>query len=74
MSCYKEGKEIISTEDMIARVEIMNDRNKGWSSTSYWGIWLWRTTDLVSYSRDARGIIWMKTHQKSAHVRVRWYS
>ena len=37
MSCYKEGKEIISTEDMIARVEIMNDRNKGWSSTSYWG-------------------------------------
>ena len=27
---------IISTEDMVARAEILNDQNQDWSSTSYW--------------------------------------
>ena len=34
---YKGGMEIISTEDMIARAEILNDGNNGWTETSYWG-------------------------------------
>ena len=37
VSTYDGGKEIISTEDMVARLEILNDGNKGWSPTSYWG-------------------------------------
>ena len=34
---YKGGKEVISTEDTVARMEILNDCNSGWTSTSYWG-------------------------------------
>ena len=34
---YKGGMEVISTEDTVARMEIMNDWNRGWTPTSYWG-------------------------------------
>ena len=34
---YDGGKEIISTEDGIARIEGMNMDNQGWSDRSYWG-------------------------------------
>ena len=34
---YEGGCEIISTEDLIARVEILNDRYEGRSPTSFWG-------------------------------------
>ena len=37
VSTYIGGREIISTEDMVAKVEIMNTSNQGWSPTSYWG-------------------------------------
>ena len=33
---YRGGREIISTEDGIARMEKLNDQNEGWSSYSYW--------------------------------------
>ena len=33
---YEGGKEVISTEDMVARLEISNEGNTGWSSTSFW--------------------------------------
>ena len=31
----KGGREVISTEDMVAHTEILNERNKGWSSIKY---------------------------------------
>ena len=34
---YVGGREIISTEDMVARAELVNESNEGWSETSYWG-------------------------------------
>ena len=37
VSTYNGGREIISTEDLLARLEIVNDKNSGWSPTSYWG-------------------------------------
>ena len=37
VTTYVGGREIISTEDMVARVEILNTKNEGWSPTSYWG-------------------------------------
>ena len=37
VASYRGGKEIISTEDMVARLEIKNESNRGWSPTSYWG-------------------------------------
>ena len=36
VGCYRGGKEIISTEDMVAKVEIMNDGNGTWHKYSYW--------------------------------------
>ena len=30
------GREILSTEDMIARIEILNELHRGWSRVSYW--------------------------------------
>ena len=27
VGCYKGGREIISTEDLLAKIEMMNDRN-----------------------------------------------
>ena len=33
---YKGGCEIISTEDLIARLEILNGNNKHWNKYSYW--------------------------------------
>ena len=36
VSTYEGGKEILSTEDMIARLEIKNDENLGWSPTKFW--------------------------------------
>ena len=37
VSNYEGGREIISTEDMLARSERMNTENEGWSERSYWG-------------------------------------
>ena len=37
VTTYVGGREIISTEDMVARVEKLNTCNEGWSPTSYWG-------------------------------------
>ena len=37
VSTYVGGKEIISTEDLIARVEILNEKNVGWSPMGFWG-------------------------------------
>ena len=37
VSNYDGGKEIISTEDGIARIEILNNQNEGWHDRSYWG-------------------------------------
>ena len=34
---YVGGKEIISTEDMVAKTEILNDDHKDWNTYSYWG-------------------------------------
>ena len=34
---YRGGRDIISTEDMVARVEILNDKEKDWTTSSYWG-------------------------------------
>ena len=34
---YVGGREIISAEDMVAQVEILNDENSNWTTTSYWG-------------------------------------
>ena len=36
VTTYEGGREIISTEDMVARIEIKNDENTGWSRSSYW--------------------------------------
>ena len=36
VSTYSGGREIISTEDLLARLEIVNEGNSGWSPTSYW--------------------------------------
>ena len=36
VGCYRGGREIISTEDMTAKVEILNDRNEGWHKYIYW--------------------------------------
>ena len=42
-------REIISTEDMVARAEILNETNVGWSETSYWG-----GLSLVKYVQGRR--------------------
>ena len=34
---YDGGREIIATEDMVARTEVMNDEQEGWTKTKYWG-------------------------------------
>ena len=34
---YEGGKEIISTEDMLARIEILNEATRGWKEDQYWG-------------------------------------
>ena len=34
---YRGGKEVISTEDMVARVEILNIEKQGWSKFTFWG-------------------------------------
>ena len=36
MGTYKGRREIISTEDMVARTEIMDERMEGWTNASYW--------------------------------------
>ena len=36
VTTYKGGKEIISTEDMVAKIEIKNNDSTGWSRSSYW--------------------------------------
>ena len=33
---YKGGMEIISTEDLLARIDIINEETKGWTRKSYW--------------------------------------
>ena len=33
---YQGGREIISTEDLLARVEILNDKHSGWTIYSHW--------------------------------------
>ena len=33
---YEGGREIISTEDLLARLEILNYMNRAWTKTSYW--------------------------------------
>ena len=33
---YVGGKEIISTEDLLARAEILNEESTNWSRRSYW--------------------------------------
>ena len=33
---YKGGHEVISTEDMVARTELLNEKKSGWSKYSYW--------------------------------------
>ena len=42
-------RKIISTEDMVARAEILNKTNVGWSETSYWG-----GLSLVKYVQGRR--------------------
>ena len=36
VALHEGGKEVISTEDMLAQLEIKNDEKRDWSSTSYW--------------------------------------
>ena len=36
VATYKGGKEIISTEDMLARVVILNEMSASWSRRSFW--------------------------------------
>ena len=36
VTAYDGGVEVISTEDMIARLEELNERNKNWTSGSWW--------------------------------------
>ena len=36
VGCYRGGREIISTEDMVAKVEILNDGNNAWHRYAYW--------------------------------------
>ena len=36
VSTYEGGMEIISTEDLLARVEILNEKNESWTNTSFW--------------------------------------
>ena len=36
ISTYDGGKEVISTEDMIARAEKLNDENENWEGLSFW--------------------------------------
>ena len=33
---HEGGREVISTEDMLARLEILNNKNRTWTKTSYW--------------------------------------
>ena len=49
---YEGGMEVISTEDLIARMEMLNTRNKGWTSTSFWG---GLTTDEYRACQDCIG-------------------
>ena len=34
---YVGSREVISTEDLLARVELLNEKNKNWSTLTYWG-------------------------------------
>ena len=36
MATYQGGHEVISTEDMVARAEILNSENINWSKYKYW--------------------------------------
>ena len=33
---FEGGLEIISTEDMLARIDILNEKMKNWTPTSWW--------------------------------------
>ena len=37
VEAYEGGVEVISTEDMNARWEEVNDKNKGWTPGTWWG-------------------------------------
>ena len=41
VATYRGGKEIISTEDMVARVVLLNKLHEGWSSRSFWRNLVW---------------------------------
>ena len=37
ITTYRGGREIISTEDLIAKAEILSEEKRRWSRDSYWG-------------------------------------
>ena len=50
---YEGGREVISTEDLLARVVEMNEANKGWSKWSWWEGQRWG--DYVMGVKDGMG-------------------
>ena len=58
VACYEGGREIISTEDMVARSEILNETQKGWSPTSYWGDMIEEGYRSCVVCEGSEGYVW----------------
>ena len=58
VTTYKGEKEIISTEDIVVKIEIKNIDNTGWSRSSYWRdmvVGEYRACDVCS---GEEGYVW----------------
>ena len=58
VTLYKGGKEIISTEDMVARYEIKNEMNKRWSWSSYWRGMVYEEYVACTTCDGTQGYVW----------------
>ena len=55
---YIGGKEIISTEDGIARLELVNESNVGWSRNSFWRGMVEGEYKACSVCTGVEGYVW----------------
>ena len=58
VATYKGGKEIISTEDMVARVVLVNGESEHWSRRSFWRGMIWEEYRACDVCEGVDGYKW----------------